>query len=185
MEQTATETESASGAAAAAAAAPDSALALVEEPTGLQFRFSEPLISYNGEDRQNVLHRDLTLPHNQNVALISYLENDPRALRVHGCFKNNEAAKEYMENLVDEMTRRNLPVPSKTAIVDLGFWKPWPPRSEYVEKTTVCDAALDPVLKNHFENRKKARKQILENAFNSESSSVKDMQILAKQIDSL
>lgn len=147
-------------------------------------RFNEPDIHY-GRDREKVLHKDISIPEKQNVVAVSFLENDPRALRVHGCFPDTESAKCYIEQLVAEMHAQSLPFPKHTAIFDTGVWRSWPPTRENTEKFSVQDKNIDEVLQAHYESRAKAKKELLEKAFHSANATSKDEQVLLEAIDNL
>jgi len=136
-------------------------------------------ITSYAEDRDKVLHGDLFRPTNQNIALISFIPGDPRALRIHGCFENNEKAKSYMAGLAEKHSQAGLGIPEKTALVDVGFWKPWPPENKHIQNMVACDQTLDPVMCQYFRDRNTKMKELFERAGNSNGDAPQ------KEIDAL
>lgn len=143
----------------------------------LKTNFNEGVIDY-ATDREKVLRADMMRPPNQNVGLISFLQDDPTCIRLHGCFPDNESAKRYMADLVEMHRLEGLPIPQFTAVVDVGKWKPWPPRKEYVDDYTLCDETLDKALHSFFKHRKESRKNLVQRALDSANPS--DTQAIQK-----
>jgi hypothetical protein len=133
-----------------------------------KIRFEEPVIDYS-EDRQAVLDRDLTIPPGQEFALVSYLENNPLALRIHGCFPTSEAAQAYMDTLVEKMSEKDRPVSKFTTVMATGYWVPWPPKSEYFTQegyhVKAADADLERTLHQYYAGRLKQRKELVDKIF--------------------
>ena len=132
-------------------------------------QFDEPAIDY-AEDRDAILERDVMIPPGQEFALVSYLENNPLALRIHGCFPTSEAAREYMEKLVEKMTEQNRPVSKFSTVLTTGFWVPWPPKAEYFSKDSYhvksATKDLENTLHQYYTDRLKQRKELVERVFN-------------------
>jgi hypothetical protein len=136
--------------------------------SGIKLAFEEPVVNY-AEDRTKILDRDCMIPEGQEFALVSYLENSPFALRVHGCFASAEKAREYMDTLVEQMTARQRVVPKFSTVLATGYWVPWPPKAEYFTKDNYhvksADKDLETTLQHYYTARLKERKELVERVF--------------------
>ena len=116
-----------------------------------------------GRDHDKIHQRQPKLPPGQDCALVSWIDNDPHTIQIHGCFADHEDAREFYTKMTEKMKNRGQAVLGMAGTVNLGYWVAWPPKLEYFKNTTEKGQGIvDRALHDHLERRKQVRQELID-----------------------
>jgi len=115
-------------------------------------------------DHDLIHQRDPKLPVGQEVALVSWIDGDAHTIKIHGCFRDNDDAKEFYEQLCEKSRARGQPILGQAGTFNLGWWMAWPPKLEYFAKnaTDKGQHIVDRSLQQHVDRRERARQELMD-----------------------
>lgn len=120
------------------------------------------------EDRQRVLAMDPILPSGQVIGLVSVVRSanprTPFAMRLHGAFENDSAAKEHLARLEEEWRQRGLFSPPLVYKVAMGKWLSWPPPLNSEKSSEQQQHELDQFMARYHTDQQRALAELIDRA---------------------
>jgi hypothetical protein len=124
-------------------------------------QIGEQIPNYD-RDRE-LIHQRVKVPAGQDCALVSWIEDDPHTIHIHGAFADHDDAREFYEKMTQKMRDKGQPIMGRAGTINLGYWVAWPPKMEYFQNTG--EKGLDIVhrsLREHVDRRSRARQELID-----------------------